>query len=249
MNDRLAHEQEHGRRIAERAEEIWNWAGEAGRRRWRRRVDFIAGRLPAGTRVLEIGCGTGLLTEALGQAGVALTSIDVSPELLRRARARVARLPAVSLSVQNAYDAGLRSASFDAIVGISVLHHLDLRAALGEFRRLLKPGGRILFSEPNMANPIILLQKNVPILKRLAGDSPDETAFFRGPLARELAAAGFAPLRVEPYDFLHPATPGPLVPAVDRLSSWLERIPGIREIGGSLLIEATLKAPAGGARG
>lgn len=238
MSGRIENERAHGRKIVREAEAVWNWDGDAGRRRWRRRVEFILDRIPRDGRVLEVGCGTGLLTEALGEAGVRLTAIDISSDLLGRARARVARLPSIGLSVQNAYSAGLKAESFDAVVGISVLHHLELRSALTEFRRILRPGGRLLFSEPNMANPIILLQKNIPILKRMAGDSPDETAFLRGPLARELRDAGFQVLRVEPFDFLHPATPSPLVPAVDRVGGWLERIPLLRELGGSLLIEA-----------
>jgi len=245
MRSRLENEKAHGRAIAGRAEEVWNWAGPAGRRRWARRVRFILDRLPPGARVLEVGCGTGLLTQALAAPGRRVCAIDVSLDLLRRARQRVQGAAGVALSVQNAYGTGLRAGAFDAVVGISVLHHLELEAALQEFRRLLRPGGVLLFSEPNMLNPIILLQKNVPALKRLAGDSPDETAFVRGPLARRLAAAGFEGVRVVPFDFLHPATPAPAVAAVEQLSAALERVPWLRELGGSLLVEA--RAPGGAA--
>jgi 2-polyprenyl-3-methyl-5-hydroxy-6-metoxy-1,4-benzoquinol methylase len=246
MSTRLENEKAHGRAIAGQAEVVWNWAGPAGLRRWERRVRFILDRLPPGAQVLEVGCGTGLLTAALAAAGRSLCAIDISLELLRRARQRLADAAGgegALLSVQNAYATGLRAGAFDAVVGISVLHHLELDAALAEFRRLLRPGGALLFSEPNMVNPIILLQKNVPALKRRAGDSPDETAFVRGPLARRLAAAGFQGIRVEPFDFLHPATPAAAVGAVDRLSRALERVPLVRELGGSLLIEA--RAPVG----
>jgi hypothetical protein len=89
-----------------------------------------------------------------------------------------------------------------------------------------------------MLNPIILVQKNVPWIKRRAGDSPDETAFVRWSLARALRSAGFDVERLEPFDFLHPATPGVATGAVERLSGWLEAIPLIREIAGSLFIVA-----------
>lgn len=239
MASRIQHEIEHGRRIAERAEEVWNWSGPAGTRRWARRVELVGERLPAGSRVLEVGCGTGLLTEQLVRRGdLRVVAIDVSHDLLRRARARTANDASVSLSVQNAYATAFRPRSFDAVVGISVLHHLDLPAALAELHRVLRPGGVLVFSEPNMANPIILAQKNIPWLKRALGDSPDETAFFRGPLARALRAAGFEDVRVHPFDFLLPATPGVLAGAVDRMSRVLERIPVVREVAGSLFVEA-----------
>jgi hypothetical protein len=89
-----------------------------------------------------------------------------------------------------------------------------------------------------MLNPIILVQKNVPWIKRRAGDSPDETAFLRWRLGRALRSAGFEVERIEPFDFLHPATPAAAVDAVDHLSGWLEAIPLVREIAGSLFIVA-----------
>ena len=68
---------------------------------------------------------------------------------------------------------------FDAVVGSSVLHHLDVAQALRECFRVLKPEGVICFTEPNMLNPQIALQKNISFLKKRLGDSPDETTFFR----------------------------------------------------------------------
>ena len=60
---------------------------------------------------------------------------------------------------------------FDAIVGSSVLHHLELRPALERIFQLLRPGGWMSFAEPNMLNPQIVIQKNVDWIKRRAGDS------------------------------------------------------------------------------
>jgi SAM-dependent methyltransferase len=120
-----------------------------------------------------------------------------------------------------------------------VLHHLDLTRALPEMLRVLKPGGAFVFTEPNMLNPQIMLQKNFPPLKRLMGDSPDETAFFRWGIARELSRAGFSAPAVRPFDFLHPWVPGALAKSAERLGSFLERIPLLREIAGSLLITAS----------
>ena len=128
---------------------------------------------------------------------------------------------------------------FDSVVGSSILHHVDMGAALKEIHRVLKPGGRLAFAEPNMLNPQVMLQKNIPALKRLLGDTPDETAFFRGPLAHTLRKNGFTEVKVEPFDFLHPATPALLIPLLQRVGPFLERMPFCREIAGSLITSAT----------
>ena len=60
----------------------------------------------------------------------------------------------------------------------------EIEEALRDIYRVLKPGGTIYFTEPNMLNPQIAMQKNIPWIKRKLGDSPDETAFFRWPLRR-----------------------------------------------------------------
>ncbi len=213
------------------------WLTPAGREGWRRRVDLLRRRLRPGMSVLEIGCGTGLFTRDLAKTGARVVAIDISPELVERARREVPE-PTVEFRVDNAYDLDAEDRTFDAVVGSSVLHHLDVGRALAEFRRVLRPGGVLALSEPNMANPIIFLQKNVPLLKRLAGDTPDETAFVSWSLQRRLERAGFEDVTVAPYNFLHPVIPGPLIGWVDPLCRFLERIPVAREIAGSLFVEA-----------
>jgi hypothetical protein len=120
---------------------------------------------------------------------------------------------------------------------VSILHHLDWGLALKNYLPLLKRGGIVRFSEPNLLNPQIYLQKNIPFIKRLAGDSPDEYAFTRWQIAKILKDAGYVDIHVEAYEFLHPGTPQWLIPYVVKLESFLARTPA-REIGGSLLIEA-----------
>jgi hypothetical protein len=70
------------------------------------------------------------------------------------------------------------------------------------------------------------------------GDTPDETAFFRWKLKKFLKDRGFADIQVEPFDFLHPWVPKRMIEGVDRFGRFLERIPLIREIAGSLKIYA-----------
>ncbi len=244
--ERHAHEIEHGAKIALAAEAVWGWSSPAGQLRARRRADLLLalGRVGPGSLVLELGCGIGIFSELLSGSGARLVGIDISEDLLRRARGRAATLAGARLEFERAsiHELPHASGTFDAVIGSSILHHLDLDPALREIHRVLRPGGRFVVAEPNMMNPQILIQKNVPPIKRWAGDTPDETAFFRWPLARRLARAGFSEIDIEPYDFLHPSVPSALIRGVDRLGRLLERLPFLREFAGSLIIAATKPA-------
>src|SRR6476661_6407810 len=198
---------------------------------------MLSRHLQPGMRVLELGCGTGYFTRELARSGADIVAIDVSPELLQIAKANCS-MPNVRYEIQNAYELSYPDRVFNSVVGSSVLHHLEIDEALREIYRVLKPGGTIYFTEPNMLNPQIAIQKNVPWVKRKLGDSPDETAFFRWPLRRLLEQKGYREVRIEPFDFLHPKTPIPLVNRLDALGRFLERMQVISEFAGSLYIRA-----------
>ena len=238
MQERIVNEIEHGRFLAQHgAEEIWNWESPAGKLRWARRVKMLSNHLRSGMTVLELGCGTGSFTRELARSGADVVAIDVSPELLEIAKANYSA-PNVQYQIQNAYELSYPDAAFDSVVGSSVLHHLEIGAALREIYRVLKPGGGISFTEPNMLNPQIAIQKNVPWVKRKLGDSPDETAFFRWPLRRFFKETGFRDVQIDPFDFLHPKTPFPLVNGLNAMGRLLENVPVVLEFAGSLYIRA-----------
>jgi len=238
VQERLAKEIQHGRFLAEHgAGEIWNWESPAGKLRWARRVKMLSKHLGPGMSVLELGCGTGYLTRELARSGADIVAIDVSPELLEIARANCSA-PNVRYEIQNAYELSYPDAVFDSVVGSSVLHHLEIEEALREIYRVLKPGGTICFTEPNMLNPQIAIQKNLPWVKRKLGDSPDETAFFRWPLRRLLEETAYRDVRINPFDFLHPKTPVALVRRLNALGHFVENVPVVSEFAGSLYIRA-----------
>jgi SAM-dependent methyltransferase len=238
VQNRIAKEIEHGRFLAGHdAGEIWNWEGPAGRLRWVRRVKMLTGHLGPGMNVLELGCGTGYFTRELARSGAEIVAIDVSPELLDIAKSNCSA-PNVRYEIQDAGALSYSDAMFDSVVGSSVLHHLEIKEALQEIYRVLKPGGAIYFTEPNMLNPQIAIQKNVPWVKRKLGDSPDETAFFRWSLRRLLEQTGFRDVRIDPFDFLHPKTPIALIDGLNPFGRFLEKVPVIAEFAGSLYIRA-----------
>jgi 2-polyprenyl-3-methyl-5-hydroxy-6-metoxy-1,4-benzoquinol methylase len=238
MQERISREIRHGRFLAKHgAGQIWNWESPAGKLRWARRVKMLSIHLRPGMTVLELGCGTGYFTQELARSGADVVAIDVSPELLEIARSNCSA-PNVRYQIENAYALNYPEAVFDSVIGSSVLHHLEIAAALRNIYRVLKPGGTIYFTEPNMLNPQIAIQKNVPLIKQKLGDSPDETAFFRWPLRRLLEQTGYRHVRIDPFDFLHPKTPVPLINRVNALGRFLENVPVISEFAGSLYIRA-----------
>jgi SAM-dependent methyltransferase len=238
MQERITKEIQHGRFLAKHgAGEIWNWESPAGKLRWARRVQMLSGHLRPGMTILEIGCGTGYFTRELTRRGADIIAIDVSPELLEIAKAK-SSAPNVRYEIQNASALTYSDATFDSVVGSSVLHHLEIEEALREIYRVLKPGGTIYFTEPNMLNPQIAIQKNVPSIKRRLGDSPDETAFFRWPLHRLMEQTGYRDIQIDPFDFLHPKTPVPLIDPLNAVGRFLEKMPVVSEFAGSLYIRA-----------
>ena len=155
-----------------------------------------------------------LFHQELARSGAEIVAIDVSADLLEIAKANCSASN-VQFQIQDACELTYGDAAFDSVVGSSILHHLEIETALREIYRVLKPAGTIYFTEPNMLNPQIAVQKNIPWIKRKLGDSPDETAFFRWPLSRLLERTGYRDVRIDPFDFLHPKTPAPLINGVN----------------------------------
>ena len=99
-----------------------------------------------GRRVLDAGCGSGPLSEALRARGALVTGFDSSPAMVELARQRLgedADLQVADISLPLPFADG----AFDDVVVSLVLHYLqDWTAPLSELRRVLKPGGRLLLS-------------------------------------------------------------------------------------------------------
>jgi ubiquinone/menaquinone biosynthesis C-methylase UbiE len=238
---RLEREIEFHRGISDRAEIIWNWDSPAGRRRAARRSEIFAREagLRPGRSALEVGCGTGIFLEKAATSGADIVALDLSADLLAQARKRTASASNVRLSLGNAEQMPFKSGSFDAAYGSSILHHLNIDAALAEIFRVLRPGGRIAFAEPNILNPQVAVMFHLGLTKKYFGVSPDEMAFSRFRAARALRAAGFAAVAIKPFDFLHPATPPAALDTVAKMGRALESVPLLREIAGSMVISAT----------
>lgn len=103
----------------------------------------------ADDRVLDVGCGSGLLLSRLAAEAPAarLTGIDASAHMLNRARRRLGRR--ARLGVAPAEALPFRDASFDVVVSSSVLHGVPGAPVeiIGEWLRVLRPGGRLVITD------------------------------------------------------------------------------------------------------
>jgi SAM-dependent methyltransferase len=232
--------------LAERGALYWAERTAAGKRRRVIRSQLLAASADVGgadARVLEVGCGIGDYTRGLAAAssGASIVSVDVAPALVRHAHAtRPANVRFVAADVEALPFA---NATFDAVVGNAVLHHLRLDRTVPEMLRVLRPGGRFCFAEPNMLNPQVFLERNVRWIGERLDNSPGETAFVRWRLAPALVRLGLEHVRTRPFDFLYPLTPAPLIGLVERVGRALERVPLVAEIAGSLLVTARKPGP------
>jgi len=109
-------------------------------------VALVAALGQALGRLLDIGTGTGRIAELLAPAAGQVTGLDMSPEMLRIARARLQNLPAASVDlVQGDFSAlPFGDAAFDTVTLHQVLHYAqEPGRVLAEAARVLAPGGRI----------------------------------------------------------------------------------------------------------
>ncbi|MGE3271331.1 MAG: class I SAM-dependent methyltransferase [Chloroflexota bacterium] len=101
-----------------------------------------------GTSIIDVGCGHGKIHPRLAQAGAEITGIDASPGMVAEARQQAERehLP-VTVLEGDAQQLPFPDDQFDAALCSHMLYHVpDIRKALTEIRRVVKPGGRVLIS-------------------------------------------------------------------------------------------------------
>jgi len=113
-----------------------------------RHIAFLARGLRPGARVLDVGCGRGVLLSRLADLGFEVHGVELSAAAARGADPRAHIRIAPDLA-----GAGYPDAFFDEIVIWHVLEHLrDPRGTLLEAHRLLRPGGRVVVAVPNFAS-------------------------------------------------------------------------------------------------
>jgi SAM-dependent methyltransferase len=218
---------------------------EAMRVRTDRRAQRILGAMTSVVPqdILEIGSGTGEMADLLASHTAArVTGADLCAPFVAAAAEKYRR-PNLDFRVLDLGRADLQAQlgqSFDYIVGNGILHHLraDLVDILARLRTLLRPGGRLIFWEPNLHNPYVYLIFTFPRMRRWAKLEPGEMAFTREELAGAFRQAGFSQVDASLGDFLVPGTPTALVGAVTAIGDLVERVPGLNRLAQSVFVAA-----------
>ena len=117
------------------------------------RLDYILSRATlAGARVLDVGCGGGILTEALAQSGAEVTGIDMAPKPLQVAKLHRFESELEIEYLQSTVEdyADQHPGEFDVVTCLEMLEHVPSPDSVIEAcKRLLKPGGQLFLSTIN----------------------------------------------------------------------------------------------------
>lgn len=177
-------------------------------------------RAPSGgARVLDVGCGSGLLGAAITARGNEVWGIDNAEAIAEVAASRLHRFLLADVTSADAVAAALGEETFDVLVFADVLEHVfDPVGMLSSYRRFLKPGGHVIVSVPNVgiwSVRLALLSGRFDYAQTGTLDKTHVRFFTRRTLTRALEAAG---LQLQSVD----VTPGlirPFVPLLKRRSA------------------------------
>lgn len=147
------------------------------------------------SKVLEFGCGTGSTAILHAPFVKQIDAIDVSPEMIRIAREKLAPegIKNVRFEVADMDGFQIQPSSYDAILGLNILHLLDNRmAAMAQVYEALKPGGYFVSSTMCLREKLMfrLMEPLFPIMHTL-GQWPRVRRFTANQLQRDIEEIGF----------------------------------------------------------
>lgn len=161
---------------------------------YRRKLEVTREYFRPDMEVLEFGCGTGSTAISHAPYVKHIVALDVSVKMLdiARAKAEAANVRNVTFRQSAIEDLAAPDASFDAVLGMSILHLVaDRDAVIARVHRLLKPGGIFVTSTACLGDGMKFIRYVAP-LGQLLGLMPGVKVFTEAELAKSIAGAGFS---------------------------------------------------------
>lgn len=200
-----------------------------------KRISWLT-RINSKSKILEVGCAAGTYSIDLGCKGFpSVFGMDISKSIVKQAfENSILGKSEVQFQVADAYCLPYQRESFDMVFSVGVMEHLpDIDVALGEQKRVLKTGGKLLISVPNFYCPWWSTGK---ILRSWLSSKPefDMPAVFRTFRPRQLVgmmeAHGLSDIAWEIGDVVLPQCPDLLFPLNVVLEKAVSRISVLRNI-------------------
>ena len=217
---------------------------------WRARMARHLFHLFPNESILEIGCSSGQWTKKISESNghtnkICAATFDKADyeQMLQD------RVPEnIEPVLLEAFPGTLAGRQFDYVVGWNLLTDGNCGLLLLEVKKLLKPGGRLLFFDANPWNPYYILRRffsravSYVLKKREEGNSLNRIDLFT-----ILSEVGYTGIKILPYDFVYPPIPRLLLWPLQNLSLIFENFPFVRNFAGALYIFAQ-KPPVEGFR-
>lgn len=189
---------------------------------------FLDRVVPRAGRALELGCGTGVYTRWLADRGLTVTAMDLSPRMIEQAREKCPRAtffegncedPAAAIGSETIGD------GFDLILGINTFsYYVNKATALGNYHRMLKPGGRFVIIDMNGASPYYSLMARMN-KNEMREWLPEIAQCNRTGLAAMLKGAGFTVAEMDHFAFVPNALSGGMVSLLAPIDTVLSALP------------------------
>jgi SAM-dependent methyltransferase len=131
-------------------------------------AEAVRDRISDGGELLDLGCGSGELARHLAGTGYRMTGCDIAPEMLRQAEMadQVQGVRWIRLD-PGWHTLPFTSGSLDAVIAASVLEYVpEPRAVLRECARVLRPGGSLLCTVPDLTHPVRWLEWPLTLVAR-----------------------------------------------------------------------------------
>lgn len=194
--------------------------------------------------IMDYGCGGGWLSRFLHENGYDVIGVDISANLVRNAK-RVC--PGAEFVVCDAERLPFRDAAFDCVIGVAILHHLNLERSCRELKRVLKEESKFVFLEPNSLNPLSAIGRRFfPTEAHTRGEKPFVSSYLRTVLSQNgfaleryftLFFISFPLARLFKIARIRPRSSA--TGLISLFESVMESMPGIRQLNSTIVAVGT----------